>query len=288
VFYANFKDYVARVTEAKYLATLSVFYEAPDFGLSITRPINGKGYDTVIWKGFFTTENYTAYAADRTTKTAIDMIAALPSASEINAILSSDKTDEEKKTAVTELSVNEIQPARKQFNLVTDPAQAALIENSANLYAAEEAVRAVKSALGIDAVMTSLVMVQRPDKINYVAGESFDPTGMIIKAVYDDLSEVILSDYDVDKTVLNEGDGEVTVSYGGKTCVIYIDVQAAAETPGGNEGGQTPGGNEGTQQPEKPTGLGGAAIAGIVIGAAIVAAAIVAAVIVVVKRRRKK
>ena len=142
--------------------------------------------------------------------------------------------------------------------------------------------------MGIDAVMTSLVMVQRPDKINYVAGESFDPTGMIIKAVYDDLSEVILSDYDVDKTVLNEGDGEVTVSYGGKTCVIYIDVQPMAETPGGNEGGQTPGGNEGTQQPEKPTGLGGAAIAGIVIGAAIVAAAIVAAVIVVVKRRRKK
>ena len=70
------------------------------------------------------------------------------------------------------------------------------------------------------------------DKI--YAGETFDPTGMVIKAVYADESEVIMTDYTLDKTTLSAGDESVTVTVtaDGKTYTLQVllNVQGGQET----------------------------------------------------------
>lgn len=281
VFYANFKDYVARVVEKDYLAYVIVAYEAPDFGLTITRPENGVGYDSIIWKGFFSTENLSAYAADRTTRTAIDAIGGLPAASEISAILSSSMTADEKKTAIRQVSENEIQPVRRLYNLITDPNQQALVTESDKLFEAEKAVRDVKEQLGIPAVMNALNMITKPDKTVYTEGETFDPAGMIIRAVYDDLSEVEVTGYTLDKTVLSLNDTEVKVSYGGLECTVYVDVRAK-EQGGGDEPGPV------DPNPPADNGLTSGQITGIVLGSVGGAALIGGAIAFIVIRRRKK
>ena len=55
--------------------------------------------------------------------------------------------------------------------------------------------------------------------------------------MYDDLSEITVTDYTVDKTVLAMGDSQVTISYGGSSAVVYISVSSADSTDTGNEGG---------------------------------------------------
>ena len=73
-----------------------------------------------------------------------------------------------------------------------------------------------------------LVLATVPDKIRYQAGESFDPAGMVLKAIYADESEVILTadNYTLDKTVFHAGDESVTLSYTdrGKTYTIIVKV----------------------------------------------------------------
>ena len=79
-----------------------------------------------------------------------------------------------------------------------------------------------------------LELASRPDKIRYNAGETFDPTGMVIKAVYADESEVIMTDYTLDKTTLSAGDESVTVTVtaDGKTYTLQVllNVQGGQET----------------------------------------------------------
>lgn len=74
--------------------------------------------------------------------------------------------------------------------------------------------------------MTGLRLIENPDKVNYVEGETFDKTGMVLKAYYSDGTE---KDVTEESTVspdraLEPTDKKVRVSYGGEEVVINVNV----------------------------------------------------------------
>ena len=71
-------------------------------------------------------------------------------------------------------------------------------------------------ACGASAELSSIEITTPPTKTEYVAGEKFDPTGMVVTAKYDDETEKTLTaeDWTYDLTgELKTSDRNVTVSY---------------------------------------------------------------------------
>lgn len=266
VFYCNFRSYVSLTFQD----VTSYQGEAFNLGLSITRPENGVGYDSPVWKGFFHKETLSDYAPAKITRRTVEAIENLPSVEAIKAITTVD--------GIRAMSADVVQPARKLYNQITEEKQREFVTNYQKLLDVEQAVREVKAALGIPAVMTELKMASRPNKISYYDGERFDPTGMVIKAIYDDLSEIIVTDYTVNVDVLHVGDDPtvsavtVIISYGGLTCSIDVAVSYPPEP----------------EVPPEEGGLSAGAIAGIVIGSVLGAGAIAAVVVILVLRMKKK
>lgn len=78
-----------------------------------------------------------------------------------------------------------------------------------------------------------------PTKTSYIAGETFDTTGMIIKATYSDGSAEIITDYTYSPSgALKTTDTRIVVSYNGQTVNIPITVQSATN-PGTTDPGST-------------------------------------------------
>ena len=75
--------------------------------------------------------------------------------------------------------------------------------------------------------LTSLEITTNPTKTIYKEGESFDPTGMVITAVYSDGTRKTVTGYTYSP---NEGlkttDTKITISYEGKTVELEITVEA--------------------------------------------------------------
>ena len=62
----------------------------------------------------------------------------------------------------------------------------------------------------------SIEITKEPDKTEYMAGEDFDPTGMVVTAVYDDNSKAVLPEtgYTIFRgTGLTKGQTDVTIQY---------------------------------------------------------------------------
>lgn len=73
--------------------------------------------------------------------------------------------------------------------------------------------------------MANISITTDPTKTSYLAGESFDPTGMVVTAEYSDGSEAVVENYTYEPSgALTEEDTEVVVSYGGKTASVSISV----------------------------------------------------------------
>ena len=80
----------------------------------------------------------------------------------------------------------------------------------------------------IEVVMTGLEVTTAPDKVSYNAGETFDPTGMVITALFDNETSEVITEYTVDTvTPLIGGATSVEVSYNGLTVQVPITVSAA-------------------------------------------------------------
>ena|GEM_PF-457449 len=75
---------------------------------------------------------------------------------------------------------------------------------------------------------SSLKIATPPTKTTYIAGDEFDPTGMVVKVVYSDGTEREVTGYTVDKTTLSAGDSEVTVTYGNLTAKVQVTVKGLA------------------------------------------------------------
>ena len=108
--------------------------------------------------------------------------------------------------------------------------------------------------------LSAVYIQSQPGKTVYKSGETFDPTGLSLKLVYDDDSEeeLVYSEETAGlfgfepglDTALTEEVKEITVAYGGKSAVVFIGVESP-EKPGPEKPdpeNPTPG----NPNPEKP------------------------------------
>lgn len=297
IYYANFFDYVAKRI---YNDVFTAAYKTADFGLTAIIPKNGTGYDNQVWANFFTIEKTEENKADETTnafKQALAKVKAEKSVAEISA--AATKAEIEK---ISELA----EKAREAFNLIGKPEQLELVEGELEeLTTYESALRAKKAELGEAVKVKEFMISSSPKKIRYVSGESFDGTGMVLKLIFEDKSELVVKDYVVDKTVLKYGDDRIVISceYDGEKYTVeqLLNVERASESGSDSESGSESGsesepsestsGEESGSEPgsgnESGQNKGCAAVFGIVggIAAAIVAAVAVAAIMFTKKKK---
>lgn len=65
----------------------------------------------------------------------------------------------------------------------------------------------------VDRMLTSITVTAMPTKTAYIAGETFDPTGMSVKATYSDGTEQTVTGVTVPTAPLEVGMSAVTISY---------------------------------------------------------------------------
>ena len=72
--------------------------------------------------------------------------------------------------------------------------------------------------------LTGIEVANQPLKVNYKEGETFNPAGMVVNAVYDDGTKEAVTNYQVSNQALTLGMTSITISYEGKTASITITV----------------------------------------------------------------
>ena len=73
--------------------------------------------------------------------------------------------------------------------------------------------------------LTGISITSEPTKKNYSVGESFDSTGMVVKANYDDSTSETITDYTVSPSTMASTTTSVSITYNGKTATVTgIDV----------------------------------------------------------------
>ncbi|MBQ0009096.1 MAG: bacterial Ig-like domain-containing protein [Firmicutes bacterium] len=83
-----------------------------------------------------------------------------------------------------------------------------------------------------DKKLLSITIATQPDKTAYVVGEYFDPTGMVVKANYDDGTSLPITGYSWDpEGGLASYNDKITISYGGKTATLNITVKSSVIHP---------------------------------------------------------
>lgn len=79
--------------------------------------------------------------------------------------------------------------------------------------------------------LIKIIVNKSPDKTNYIVGQNFDKTGMVILGVYQDKSTVEILDYTIENgKSLTKGQTSITISYLGKTTTQNITVVEKAIT----------------------------------------------------------
>jgi C1A family cysteine protease len=79
--------------------------------------------------------------------------------------------------------------------------------------------------------VTSLQITTAPDKTEYIEGDSFDKTGMVVQATYKNGNKKYITDYTITNgTNLTKGQTTVTISYDGQTTTQTITVAEAPKT----------------------------------------------------------
>lgn len=76
-------------------------------------------------------------------------------------------------------------------------------------------------------VVEELEITTPPSKTSYIEGQTFDGTGMVVTAVYNDGTREAVTDYEVTSGPLSLSDTRVEISYGGKT--VYQAISVVAE-----------------------------------------------------------
>ena len=72
--------------------------------------------------------------------------------------------------------------------------------------------------------LTGIVVTQNPTKITYISGESFNPAGMTVSEVYSDGTKTAVTDYTYSTAPLTKDTTEVTISYGGRSTTVKVEV----------------------------------------------------------------
>lgn len=72
--------------------------------------------------------------------------------------------------------------------------------------------------------LTGIEVATQPTKVNYKEGETFNPAGMVVNAVYSDESKEVITNYQVPNQALTPEVTKITISYQGKTTEVDIIV----------------------------------------------------------------
>ena len=80
-------------------------------------------------------------------------------------------------------------------------------------------------------VLTSIAVTTKPSKLSYTEGESFDKSGMIVTAYYNNNLSEAVSNYTVSGYSSTIGTKTITVSYNGKTATFDVTVNAKPTEP---------------------------------------------------------
>ncbi len=80
------------------------------------------------------------------------------------------------------------------------------------------------------AKLVSISIEENPTKTVYYEGESFNKSGMVVVANFEDGSSKEITTYECSPDIFTLGDTEVTVSYLGKTATVSITVKENKET----------------------------------------------------------
>ncbi len=271
LFYSNFNYYAAQS-----------IYVGTDYGLTLHRPANGAGYGNRIWTAFFKTVDLTENAPNDTTRQLRAELQALPAAEELRAQLSGDKDK------LKEYSEGTIQPLRKRYNAIGLADQYSVIAKEyENFLAIEAMLREERNKLGENIVIEEVVIATRPNTSYYI-GETFDTTGMVVKAIYTDTSEVVIGEDEYTVSNLNPltaADTQIIITYGDFECKLNILV---TEKPIEPDPDDNPDPDDGEEDP--PADDGDKSNLGLIIGlsvagAVVVAGAAIAAVLIVRKRK---
>ncbi len=294
--YSNFVDYVLYCNYGNSMFAFNdVVKEAMPIIFNV--PKNGVGYDSALFKAYVTTTNLSEdIKPDDTTYEVINKIEELGKFN-VGDIPSMSKEDlaigANSKNALV-LAVN---AAREAYNKVTSADQQELLtEQYETLLKFEEALRNARKANGIEVTLQEVVKLSSPTKIRYDEGEKFDPTGMVIRVVYSDGSELRISAEDFEKYNVKINNETVTAAKTDKGDPIYPEVVYTDALTGQTRTLEIVVNVNSTSNPSNPSGdentnnassLPTWAIAIIAVGAAVVVAAVVAIVILVFKKKGK-
>lgn len=79
--------------------------------------------------------------------------------------------------------------------------------------------------------LLGIYISQQPTKTAYLRGETFDPSGMVVSAIYDDGQTTCIDRYTYPTKPLIETDTTVVVTYIDKTAIVPVTVQASQTSP---------------------------------------------------------
>ncbi len=165
--------------------------------LTINRPENGVGYDNYVYSRYFGTVVETATVEDANTLLFLEQMEKFEDYTD--AVLN-DWTNKANAgdtstyyDAVSEFSAI-VKEARRLYNNIKDEKQLAFIDETVvnKLTSSEISMRSIKSAYNIPVTVTGLAAQDGSYKKNYVVGETFDTTGIVIVRTYDDGSTEIV------------------------------------------------------------------------------------------------
>ncbi len=205
MFYSNFVDYILNYTEE-----ISSIASGNVSTLSMTYPKNGIGYTDYLYRKYFSSKKQGGYVLTAEARAVRDNVMGMSEEEVRSWLESSFAVNEENRDKVVEFS-NLLKETHRLYNNVSnDKNQRELITqaNIDKLFAIEETMREVKSKFGIVAVATGYSFGGSYKK-NYLEGEIFDITGLVITVVYDDYSTEEFSGSDL--TLAEESNLPLTV-----------------------------------------------------------------------------
>ncbi len=222
-YYSNFYTYMGFILN-KSISRI----ETPN--LAIEYPANAKGFDNVIWNTFFKKKTLTAIKADAQTELACSLISGLASNNTVNALKS--QTDKTAAKATLAQYSSAAQAARAAYKVISNEDQLSLIDNYSKLLETEAAIREVSAFFGQQIAVEKITVQTKPIKTSYNAGETFDPTGLVLNIVFKDGSEIRITEgYTYDTSKFPTGTNSIEIKYGGKTCSVSLSVSGEYTEP---------------------------------------------------------
>ncbi len=228
----NFETYLYHFTK----------YGGQKSSLIMHYPRNGSGYDNPVYSIYFGQRIASETdLIENNTRACIEIVEAMPSAQTVAGWVSLEKTDENKAMVVA--FAEQMKTARLYYNnAMASEGQKGYItaEIEEKLFAVETELRAVKKAFGITSTIKQLlVSADSTHKKEYVAGEEFDMSGLVIIIEYDDYSTEVAnaSELKLQTTGALTENKYVVVTYKGMRVHVPISVTAKGEEAPKEEGG---------------------------------------------------